>query len=45
MVDWKGFGRKQSWPNFKVLSWYLPEGTEESHENNLSQDSQSDQSD
>jgi hypothetical protein len=22
-----------------VLSWYLPEGTEESHENNLSQDS------
>jgi hypothetical protein len=20
MMNWKGFGRKQSWPNFKVLS-------------------------
>jgi hypothetical protein len=31
-------GRKWSWPNFKVLSWHLPGGTEENHIN-LSQDS------
>jgi hypothetical protein len=23
----KGFGRKRSWPNFKVVSRYSPEGT------------------
>jgi len=23
---------KRSWPNFKVLSWHSPEGTEENHE-------------
>jgi hypothetical protein len=31
MINWKGFGRKQSWPNFKVLSRHLPGGTEEDH--------------
>jgi hypothetical protein len=29
MMNWEGFGRKWSWPNFKVLSWHLPGGTEE----------------
>lgn len=24
--------RKWLWPNFKVLSWHLPEGAEENHE-------------
>jgi len=38
MMNWKGFGRKRSWPNFKVLSWHLPGGTEENHKK-LSQDS------
>jgi hypothetical protein len=28
------------WPNFKVLSWHSPRGTEENHEN-LNRDSQS----
>jgi hypothetical protein len=32
MMNWKGFGRKSSWPNFKVLSWQLPGGMEENHE-------------
>jgi hypothetical protein len=32
MMNWKGFGRKGSWPNYKVLSWYLPGGTEENRE-------------
>jgi hypothetical protein len=27
-MNWKGFGRKQSWPNFKVP---LLRGTEENH--------------
>jgi hypothetical protein len=40
MMNWKGFGRKQVWPSFKVLSQYLPGWTEENHKN-LSQDSQS----
>jgi hypothetical protein len=40
MMNWKGCGRKRSWPNFKVLSRHLPGGTEENHEN-LSQDSRS----
>jgi hypothetical protein len=30
MMNWKGFGRKQSWTNFKVLSQHLPGGTEKS---------------
>jgi hypothetical protein len=32
MMNWKGFWRKRSWPNSKVLSWYSPGGTEENHE-------------
>jgi hypothetical protein len=32
MMNWKGYGRKRSWPNFKVL-FHLPGGTEENHEN------------
>jgi hypothetical protein len=31
MMNWEGFGRKQPWPNFMVLSQHLPEGTEENH--------------
>jgi hypothetical protein len=31
-MNWKGFGRKLSWPNFEVLSGYSPGGTEEIHE-------------
>jgi hypothetical protein len=27
-IDWKGFGRNRSWPNFKALSRNLPRGTE-----------------
>jgi hypothetical protein len=33
MINWKGFGRKWSWPNFKVLSRHSPGGTEDNHEN------------
>jgi hypothetical protein len=39
-MNWKGFGRKLSWPNLKVLFQHSPGGTEENHEN-LSQDSRS----
>jgi hypothetical protein len=28
-MNWKGFGRKRSWPNFKVLPWHSPGRTEE----------------
>jgi hypothetical protein len=28
----KGFGRKRSWPNYKVLSGHSPGGTEENQE-------------
>jgi hypothetical protein len=28
MMNWRGFGRKLSWPNFMVLSWHSPGGTE-----------------
>jgi hypothetical protein len=31
-MNWKGFGRKWLWPDFKVLSQNLPEGTKENHE-------------
>jgi hypothetical protein len=31
MIIWEGCGWKQSWLNFKVLSWRLPGGTEENH--------------
>jgi hypothetical protein len=27
--NWKGFGKKRSWLNFKVLSPHSPGGTEE----------------
>jgi hypothetical protein len=37
MMDWKGFGRKLSRPNFKALSRHSPGGTEINPEN-LSQD-------
>jgi hypothetical protein len=29
-MNWKGFGRKQLWPNFKVLFRHSPRETEES---------------
>jgi hypothetical protein len=32
MMNWKGFGRKWSWPNFKVLSWHFLGEIEENHE-------------
>jgi hypothetical protein len=32
MMNWKGFGRNWSWRNFKVLSRYWPERTEENQE-------------
>jgi hypothetical protein len=35
MMNWKAFGRKPSWPNFKALSRHSPEGTEEDHEKPL----------
>jgi hypothetical protein len=31
-VNWKGFGRKRSLPNFKVPSRNMPGGTEINHE-------------
>lgn len=31
--DWKGYKRKQLWPNFEVLFCYMPDRTDE----NLSQ--------
>jgi hypothetical protein len=40
MMNWKGFRRQLSCPNFKVLSRHLPGGTEENPEI-LSQDSRS----
>jgi hypothetical protein len=36
MMNWKGFGRKCSWPNFKVLSQHSPRATEENHRKPLS---------
>jgi hypothetical protein len=39
-MNWKRLGRKRSWPNFKVLSWNSPGGTEENHRN-LNLDSRS----
>jgi hypothetical protein len=37
-MNWKGFCKKRSWNNFKVLSWHSPGGTEKNHEI-LNQDS------
>jgi putative SOS response-associated peptidase YedK len=31
MMNWKGFERKQPWPNFKVLFCHMPEGIEKTH--------------
>jgi hypothetical protein len=39
MMNWQGFGRKRSWPNFKVVSRHWPGETEKNHEFN--QDSRS----
>jgi hypothetical protein len=36
MMNWKGSGRKRSWPNFKVLSQHFPADTEENHEKHQS---------
>jgi hypothetical protein len=33
MMNWERFGRKQLWPNFKLLSEDSPRGTEENHKN------------
>jgi hypothetical protein len=33
-MNWKGFGMKRSWLNFKVLSRHAPGGTEETHGKN-----------
>jgi hypothetical protein len=35
MMNWKGFGRKRPWPDFKVLSRNSPGGTEEKNEKTL----------
>jgi hypothetical protein len=40
ITNWKGFRRKRSLPNFKVLTWHSPGETEENHEKN-NQNSQS----
>jgi hypothetical protein len=39
MMNWKGFGRKLLWSNFKVLFRHLPGGTVENHEKSVSQGS------
>jgi hypothetical protein len=39
-INCKGFGRKRSWPNIKVIPRHSPGGTEGNHEN-LNQDSRS----
>jgi hypothetical protein len=31
MMSWKKFGRKWSWPDFKVLSWNSHGMTEDNH--------------
>jgi hypothetical protein len=40
VMNWKGFGKNRSWPNFKVLSRHSPGETEENTKT-LSQDSRS----
>jgi hypothetical protein len=37
-MNWRGFGRKRLWTNFKALFPHSPEGTEENHEK-VSEDS------
>jgi hypothetical protein len=34
-MNWKGFGRKRSWTNFKVLSRHSTGGTVENHKKTL----------
>jgi hypothetical protein len=34
-MKWKGFGRKRSWPNFKILFWNSSGRFEEDYENSL----------
>jgi hypothetical protein len=36
MMNCKGFGRKRSWHNFKVIPRHSPEGTEENNERHQS---------
>jgi hypothetical protein len=36
MIMWKGYGRKQLWPNGVLLFWHLTGGTEEIHEEHQS---------
>jgi hypothetical protein len=36
IMNWKGFGRKRSWPYFKVLSRHSPGGTKENHKKSQS---------
>jgi hypothetical protein len=40
MINWKGYGRTLSWPNFTLVSWHSPEGLREITKN-LSRDSRS----
>jgi hypothetical protein len=35
-MNWKGLGRKQPWPNLKLLSRHSPGGTEEYHKKSQS---------
>jgi hypothetical protein len=35
MINQNGFDRKQSWPNFKVLSKHSPGWTEENHKKTI----------
>jgi hypothetical protein len=35
-MNWEGCRRKRPFPNFKVLSWHSPGGTEEGHEKHQS---------
>jgi hypothetical protein len=32
-MNWKGYGRKRPWLNFKILVWNLPGRTEENTKN------------
>jgi hypothetical protein len=32
IMTWKGFGKKRSWPNLKILSRHSPGDTEENHD-------------
>jgi hypothetical protein len=32
MMNWKGSGRKQSWPNLKAIFWHSTGRTKKNHE-------------